>query len=146
MNSTAELRRRPTQGYIVGASTAHIRRRAASSTPGGGAAGFAKSLAVSFRAGIRRCCLSHPGYGGQRAPYEGCSQQPKRLTARDVAAGKASSQLVEVAPTSFFGHHCSPPSLSRSGDYAHSSSTRLPPSLSPALRTTRPASLRTSTR
>src|SRR5215212_3525528 len=111
MNSTAELRRRPTQGYIVGASTAHIRRRAASSTPGGGAAGFAKSLAVSFRAGIRRCCLSHPGYGGQRAPYEGCSQQPKRLTARDVAAGKASSQLVEVVPTSFFGRHCSPPFL-----------------------------------
>jgi hypothetical protein len=44
--------------------------------------------------------------GGQRAPYEGCSHQPERLTARDGAAGEPSSELVEVAVGSLFAHRC----------------------------------------
>jgi hypothetical protein len=38
--------------------------------------------------------LTDTDEGCQRAPYEGCSHQPKRLSAREGAAGKPSGQLV----------------------------------------------------
>ena len=40
----------------------------------------------------------------QRAPYEGCSHQPKRPTARDAADSQGSSQLVEGAVGSLLTH------------------------------------------
>jgi hypothetical protein len=48
--------------------------------------------------------------GGQRAPYEGCSHQLERLSARDAAASQCSSQIVEGAVGSLLAHLL-PPSL-----------------------------------
>jgi hypothetical protein len=42
----------------------------------------------------------------QRAPYEGCSHQPKRPPARDATASQSSSQLVEGAVGSLLAHLC----------------------------------------
>jgi len=49
---------------------------------------------------------SHPWEGGQGAPYEGCTHQPDRPTARDAAASQSSSQLVEGVVGSFLAHRC----------------------------------------
>jgi hypothetical protein len=48
----------------------------------------------------------HPWHGGQRATYEDTTHQPQGLTAREAAAGKPASELVEVAVGSFLAHLC----------------------------------------
>ena len=52
--------------------------------------------------------LDYPRHGGQHASYESSTHQPKRLTARDSSAGKATSKLVEGALSCFWGHWLSP--------------------------------------
>jgi hypothetical protein len=72
---------------------------------------FGHAKAPARAIGVARALLLRRGPsntrdGRKRAPYEGCSHQPKRLAARDAPACQSTSQFIEVAVASFFAHLC----------------------------------------